>query len=116
MPNAISPDKQRLTYLENRQVAEWLAAMARERNTDLAVVIREATSAYFAQYRNPNAPSHFVIRSAAKAARRTETARRIASGSLTPEAAQAASAPLRGHASVRVVDLWGAVRRRAAKH
>lgn len=115
MPNSVSPDKQRLTYLENRRVAEWLAAMARSRNTDLAVIIREATSAYFAEHATLEAPSHFATRSAAKAAQRTETSRRIAAGSLTAKAAQRANAPLPWDAAVRVVDLWGAIRRRAAK-
>src|SRR3989337_1989762 len=52
MPNAISPGKRSITFLENRKVLEWMEKTARARETDLAVILREATSAYYARHNN----------------------------------------------------------------
>lgn len=52
-------------------------------------------------------------RTAEKAAQRSETKRRIAERSLSPREAQERNAPLPTPA--KVVDLWGALRRRAAQ-
>jgi len=111
MPNAISPGKRSITFLENRKVLEWMEKTARARETDLAVILREATSAYYARHNNPaDSTSLFAQRAAAKAAHRALTARQIADGKLTPEEAQASNAPIRQ--PVQVVDLWSAIRRR----
>ena len=110
MPNAISPTKRSVTFLESRKVLEWMEAIACERNTDVSVILREATSAYYVQHRSTSAaPSLFALRSATKAAQRADTARRIASGQLTPEAAQEHNAPI--HTPVQIVNLWGNIRR-----
>ena len=45
MPNAISPDKRSVTFLESRKVLDWMEEIARARKTDLSVILREATSA-----------------------------------------------------------------------
>lgn len=121
MPNSPSPEKRRFSYLENRHVAEWFEAAARERGTDMASLVREATLTYYAAQNDASSPTisgasraiSDASRAAEKAARRAETARRIAKGSLSPKAAQARNAPLPSPA--RVVDLWAALRRRAAQ-
>ncbi|MFA5058380.1 MAG: hypothetical protein WC485_09725, partial [Opitutaceae bacterium] len=95
MPNVIAADKRSVTYLENLDVLAWMEGEARLRRTTLAVILREATSAYYVRHRQaPAAPDLLAQRSAAKAAQRAETARRIAAGELTPEAAQARNAPI----------------------
>lgn len=110
MPNAISPDKRPVSYLENRTVMEWMEQIAKDRKVDLAVVLREATSSYYIQHKDPSSsPSLFAQRSAVKAARRTATAKRIAAGDLSPKEAQEENAPI--HKPVRIVDLWASVRR-----
>lgn len=109
MPNAISPDKRSVTFLENRKVLEWMEEMARARKTDLAVILREATSAYYARHNNPADTSSFARRAASKAAHRALIARQIAAGKLTPEEAQTLNAPI--GQPVQVVDLWSAIRR-----
>jgi len=112
MPNVISPEKRSVTYLENRTVFEWLENVAAARQTNVAVLLREATSAYFAQNEKPTgAPGLFEGRAAAKAAERAETARQIASGELSSAAAQERNAPIRQ--PVRISNLWTAVRRHA---
>ena len=110
MPNSISPDKRSVCFLENRKVVEWMEEIARARKTDLSVILREATSAYYIQHQTASTePGLFARRSATKAAQRADTARRIASGELTSTAAQARNAPIQE--PVRVVDLWSAIRR-----
>ena len=113
MPNAISPEKKLYTFLESREVLEWMGKLARERGTDLSVIMREATSAYYVQHRSSDLPENslFAVRSRAKAAQRAQTARQIAAGELTPEDAQQRNAPIRQ--AVQVVDLWPAILRRA---
>ena len=113
MPNAISPEKTTYTFLESREVLEWMAKMARARGTDLSVIMREATSAYYVQHRSGDSPENslFAARSRTKAAQRARTARQIADGELTREAAQQRNAPIRE--AVHVVDLWPAILRRA---
>jgi len=116
MPNAISPTKKSVTFLENRTVLEWMEAIARTRETNVSVILREATSAYHAQHRSASAvPNLLELRSAQKAAQRTATAREIASGRLTPGQAQELNAPI--HTPVRISNIWAAIRRhtRASK-
>ena len=64
MPNAISPEKTTYTFLESREVLEWMAKMARARGTDLSVIMREATSAYYVQHRSGGLPENglFAVR------------------------------------------------------
>jgi hypothetical protein len=115
MPNVISAEKRSVTYLENRTVFEWMENMAAARQTNVATLLREATSAYFAQNEQPmRAPSLFEERAAAKAAERAETARQIASGELSPAAAQERNAPI--HQPVQIANLWKALRRHARAH
>jgi hypothetical protein len=115
MPNAISAQKRSVTYLENRAVFEWMENLAAARQTNVAVLLREATSAYFAQNEQPTrALSLFEERTAVKAAARAETARQIASGELSAAAAQERNAPI--HQSVQIANLWTAVRRHARAH
>ena len=110
MPNVISPEKRSVTFLESREVLEWMEEMAHARQTDLSVILREATSAYYLQYQTASTdPGLFARRSATKAAQRTKTAKQMASGKLTPGAAQARNAPI--HKPVRVVDLWSSIQR-----
>jgi hypothetical protein len=110
MPNVISASKRSLTYLESRRISEWMEGLARERKTDLAVILREATSAYYAQHNNGAvSPNLDAIRSATKAAQRAETARQMAAGQISPRQAQERNAPI--SEPVKVVDLWSAIRR-----
>ena len=112
MPNMIAADKRSVTYLENIRVLAWMEREAAARTTTVASLLREATSAYYAQYENaPAALSLFATRSAAKAAGRTTTAQQITSGALSPEEAQDHNAPIRG--PVRILNLWPAIRRHA---
>ncbi len=113
MPNSPSPEKRRFSYLENRRVAEWFEAAARERGTDIASLVREATLTYYAAHQSSAPSVSDAERAQHKAAQRSQTSRRIAKGSLSPKAAQARNAPLSSPA--KVVDLWGALRRRAAQ-
>jgi hypothetical protein len=113
MPNSPSPDKRRFSYLENRHVAEWLELAARERGMDVASLVREATLTYYAAHQSSTSVFSDAERAAEKAAQRSETKRRIAERSLTPREAQERNAPLSTPA--KVVDLWGALRRRAAQ-
>lgn len=110
MPNVISKDRRSVTFLESRKVIEWMEAVARERSTDLSVILREATSAYYVQHQAANdKPSLFAQRSATKAAQRAKTAREIETGVLTPAKAQERNAPIRQ--PVRVLDMWPSIRR-----
>ena len=110
MPNAISSEKRSVTFLENREVFEWMGEIARARQTDVSVILREATSAYYLQNKTASAdPNLLARRSAAKATQRAKTAKQIASGRLTPKAAQERNAPI--HKPVRMVDLWSSIRR-----
>ena len=110
MPNVISASKRSLTFLESRKVSEWMEGLARERKTDLAVIVREATSAYYAQHNNGTiSPNLDAVRSATKAAQRVEIARQIASGEISSRQAQERNAPI--SEPVKVVDLWSAIRR-----
>ena len=110
MPNVISPEKRSVTFLESREVFEWMEEIARVRQTDLSVILREATSTYYIQHKTASTdPGLFARRSATKAAQRTKTAKQIALGRLAPEAAQERNAPI--HKPVRVVDLWPSILR-----
>jgi hypothetical protein len=117
MPNSPSPEKRRFSYLENRHVADWLETASRERGTDVAALVREATLAYYAahQARPGSKPAQVsdAQRAAEKAAARRQTARRIANRAVTPTAAQKRNAPL--PAPAKVVNLWGALQRRASQ-
>ena len=89
-----------------------MEGIARERKTDLAVIVREATSAYYAQHHNGAvSPNLDAVRSASKAAQRVETARQIAAREISPRQAQERNAPI--SEPVKVVDLWSAIRRHA---
>lgn len=115
MPNSISPNKRSITYLENRSVLEWFEATAAARKTGVSVILREATSAYFAAHTDtPDTSNLLTTRSAAKAAQRRETARLIASGKLSPAEAQDRNAPIRQ--PVRIANLWTAIRSHARAH
>ena len=110
MSNVISPSKRSVTYLENRKVLEWMAEMARARKTDVSVILREATSAYYLEHKEISGePTHFDRRTAAKSHQRLETVRKIASGELTSAEAQERNAPI--HSPVRVRNLWPSIRR-----
>ena len=110
MPNVSSSEKRSITFLENREVFEWMKEIARARQTDVSIILREATSAYYLQHKSaPADPNLFARRSAAKATQRAKTAKLIASGRLTPKTAQARNAPI--HKPVRMVDLWSSIRR-----
>ena len=54
-----------------------------------------------------------AVRSAAKAAQRVETARQIAVGEISPRQAQERNAPI--SESVKIVDLWPAIRRHVSR-
>ncbi len=110
MPNVISKDRKSVTYLESRKVLAWMESIARERSTDLSVMLREATSAYFLQHQQAKPESTLTERRAAtKAAQRQATKRKIRAGVLTPDQAQDDNAPVR--TPVRIVDLWPSIRR-----
>lgn len=111
MPNVISKERRSVTFLENRKVVEWMEAVARERGTDLSVILREATSAYYLQHREASSSQGtlFAKRVSAKAAQRRETARKLARRELTAEQAQKLNAPV--HGDVKLVDMWSAIRR-----
>lgn len=112
MPNVISKERKSVTFLESRKVIAWMETMARERGTDLSVILREATSAYYLQhYQAAPETSLTARRAATKAAQRTETKRKIRSGVLTPKQAQELNAPV--HSAVRMVDMWSSIRRMA---
>jgi hypothetical protein len=110
MPNVISKDRRSVTFLESRKVIEWMEEMARARKTDLSVILREATSAYYLQHEAVSTePTLTALRSATKAAQRAKTTREIKSGTLSPADAQERNAPIRQ--PVRVLDLWPSIRR-----
>lgn len=110
MPNVISKDRKSVTFLESRKVIEWMEEVARERGTDLSVILREATSAYYLQHQNASREESLSAkRAATKAAQRTKTRREIKAGVLSPEAAQERNAPVAE--PVRVLDMWPAIRR-----
>lgn len=110
MPNVISKERRSVTFLENRKVIEWMDAVARERKTDLSVILREATSSYYLQHRKASTePNLTAQRAATKAAQRARTARQIKAGRLTPANAQRQNAPI--SEPVRVLDLWSSIRR-----
>ncbi|MDD2765792.1 MAG: hypothetical protein PHE83_17660 [Opitutaceae bacterium] len=108
----IAADKRSVTYLENIHVLAWMEREAAMRETTVSVLLREATSAYYVQHKNPEPSAGlFALRSAAKASGRTTTVQQITSGALSPEAAQDRNAPIRG--PVRILNLWPAIRRHA---
>jgi hypothetical protein len=112
MPNVISQDKRSVTFLENRLVFDWMESMARARNTDVSVILREASSAYYNEHREAKTENAFLtMRAGEKAAKRAVTAHLIETGELTPDEAQERNAPIRG--PVTIVDLWPSIRRRA---
>jgi hypothetical protein len=113
MPNAISPEKRSITFLENRRVIAWMESVAQTRDTDLSVILREATSAYYAQHGGGDLAESglFAKRAATKAVQRTLTAQQIATGVMTPGEAQERNAPIQQ--TVKIVNLWPAIRRRA---
>lgn len=99
-----------MTFLESRKVIEWMEELARARNTDLSVILREATSAYYLQHQTASTkPTLSELRSATKAVQRAKTARAIKSGAMSPADAQERNAPIRQ--PVRVLDLWPSIRR-----
>jgi hypothetical protein len=109
VPNVISPNKRSITYLENRSVLEWFESIAVTRQTGVSEILREATSAYFAAHQNlATNPTLSVQRSAKKAAQRRETARLIATGALSADAAQNRNAPV--NQPVRIMNFWAAIR------
>jgi hypothetical protein len=110
MPNVISKDRRSVTFLESRKVIAWMETVARERGTDLSVILREATSAYFLQHSDAKPETSLTARRAAtKAAQRTRTAQQIKTGRLTPAEAQQQNAPV--SEPVRVLDMWSSIRR-----
>ena len=89
---------------------EWMEEMARARDTDLSVILREATSTYYFQHQAATKePSLFARRSATKAAQRAKTASEIETGVLSPAKAQERNAPIRH--PVHMLDLWPSIRR-----
>ena len=99
-----------MTFLESRKVIEWMEKMARDRKTDLSVILREATSAYYLQHQVASTePTLSDLRSATKAVQRAKTAREIQSGVLSPADVQERNAPIRQ--PVRMLDLWPSIRR-----
>lgn len=110
MPNMISKDKRSVTFLEDREVFEWMEEIARERNTDVSRILREATSSYFVLHRDPSSsPSLLAVRSATKIAQRNDTNHQIASGRMSAADVQERHAPI--HQPIQVVDLWSSIRR-----
>jgi len=98
-----------VTFLESRKVIEWMEAVARERDTDLSVVLREATSFYYLQHRNASPEVSLTAqRAEAKATQRAKTARQIKSGVLSPSQAQELNAPVKR--PVKVLNLWSSIR------
>ena len=86
--------------------------VARERQCEVSVILREATSSYYLQHRSESAkPNLSQQRAAAKVAQRKETARQLSAGEVTPAKAQRRNAPIRE--SVRMLDLWPSIRRHA---
>lgn len=85
MPNVNSAEQKSVTFLESRKVIEWMESVARERGTDLSVILREATLAYYLQHHQAKPETSLTAqRAARKATQRTKTARQIESGTLTP--------------------------------
>jgi hypothetical protein len=114
MPNVISKDRRSVTFLESRKVAEWMEAMARERGTDLSVILREATSAYYLQHHDATLETSLTAhRAITKAEQRSHTDRQIKDGGLSPIRAQERNAPVTE--PVRVLDLWSSIRRHVRK-
>lgn len=114
MPNVISKDRRSVTFLESRKVVEWMESVAQERGTDLSVILREATSAYFLQHSNAKPETSLTAqRAQTKAAQRTRTARQIKAGHLTPAEAQLQNAPI--SEPVRAPDMWTSIRRHVRK-
>jgi hypothetical protein len=112
MPNAISANKKAVTYLENRSVFEWFEFVAASRQTSVAEILREATSAYYVAHRDVAAtPSHFAQCAAKKAAQRRETAHAIATGKISADEAQKRNAPI--NQPVRILNFWPAIRAHA---
>lgn len=114
MPNMISKDRRSVTFLESRKVIEWMASVARERGTDLSVILREATSTYYLQHSTAKPETSLTAqRAQTKAAQRTRTARQIKEGRLTPAEAQRQNAPV--SEPVRALNLWSSIRRHVRK-
>ena len=98
-----------MTFLESRKVIEWMDAVTRKRDTDLSVILREATSFYYLQNRNaPPEESLTARRAAVKAKQRAKTARQIKAEVLSPAQAQERNAPV--NQPVRVLNLWSSIR------
>jgi hypothetical protein len=113
MPNSPSPEKRRVTYLENRHVAEWMQERASEEGRDLAELVREATLEYFVAHQPAEGRVNDAQRASEKARARRSTKRRIATGAISPREAQRANALRPPETKYEVVDLWKALRRRA---
>ena len=112
MPNVISENRRSVTYLEDRATYEAIQRLAEERETDASVILREASAAYCILGQSVEVvPNLLEVRAAAKAAERAETARQIAAGEISPEAAQMRNAPITE--PVQIVNLWKSVRRYA---
>ena len=107
MPNSISPNRRPVSYLEDRLVFNWLRKIAAERETDISVIIREATSAYFIQSEQPTSRSiSFAEISSSKAADRANMNRWIAEEEMTPKQAQEYSASINGPVTVPDLASW----------
>jgi len=115
MPNSISTDKRRYTYCEQREVFDWMAAVAKERGVDdVSVIVREATSAMYAMYKDQRPQdSLFAKRQKEKATERKRTARQIKAGTLSRDAAQKRNSAVKG--AVKIVNLWPALRLHARR-
>jgi hypothetical protein len=110
MPNSISPFRKSVTYLEDRIVYEWMLKMAAERQTDVSVIIREATSAYFVISEQPSARvanSEEIFE--AKASKRAETKLWMVAEDIEPEEAHRRMVQKAG--PIRIKDLAVALRR-----
>jgi len=114
MPNVIAQNRRSVTYLESRPIIDWMQAVANERGTNLAVILREATSAYYLRHQNGAQEQTLSSRRVAtKVAQRAKTAASIADGTLSPAGAQRRNAPV--DAPVQVLDLWPSIRRHVKK-
>jgi ribonuclease D len=110
MPNMISKNKRSVTFLEDREVFEWMEAIARERDTDVSRILREATSSYYVLHGAPSSsPNLFETRSATKIAQRKDTDRQIASGGKSAAEVQEQNAPI--HQPIQIVNLGSSIRR-----
>jgi len=110
MPNVISKNRRSVTFLEDREVFDWMEGIARERDTDVSRILREATSSYYVLHRDPSSsPSHSAARFATKIIQRKAADQQIASARMSAADIQERNAPI--HQPTRIVDLWSSIRR-----